>query len=81
MVHGSAAIAPQHAGRMRVVNHHDGAVFLRQVAQRGQRPNVAIHGKHAIGNDQLVPGLARNFLQQLFGMRCVFMTKNFDLRP
>jgi hypothetical protein len=34
VIDGSATVASQHAGRMRVVNHHDGAVFFRQVAQR-----------------------------------------------
>ena len=51
------AIASQHAGRVRVVNHHDGAIFFRQIAQRGQRANVAIHGEDAVADQQLAPRL------------------------
>jgi hypothetical protein len=42
---------------MRVVDHHDGAVFFRQIAQPRQRPNVTIHGKHAVGDQQLLARL------------------------
>jgi hypothetical protein len=40
----AAAVAAQHAGRVRVVDHHDGAVFFRQrghtaAARRCRRPS------------------------------------------
>ena len=57
VIDGAATVAAQHAGSVRVVHHHDGAVLLRELAQRGQRADVAVHGEHAVGDQQLVAGL------------------------
>ena len=35
MVDGAASVASQDTGGMSVVDHHDGAVFLGQIAERG----------------------------------------------
>ena len=34
MIDGAAPVASQHAGRVRVVDHHDRAIFFGQIAQR-----------------------------------------------
>ena len=63
MIDGAAPVASQHAGGMRIVHHHDGAVPLGRFDQSGQRPDVAIHRKHAIGDQQLAPWLTVKFCQ------------------
>ena len=68
VIDGAAAIATQNAGGVRVVDHHDGAVFLGNVAELRQRADVAIHREHAVGDQQLVAGLVLELLQQFFGM-------------
>src|SRR5258708_9313867 len=42
----AAPIAAEDAGGVRIINHHDGAVFLCQIAQAGQRSDIAVHRKH-----------------------------------
>jgi hypothetical protein len=37
----------------RIVDHHDAAGFLGQLAQAGQRPEVAVHAEHAVGDEEL----------------------------
>jgi len=53
MIDRAAAVATEDAGGVGVVNHHDGAVFFRNVAEAGQRADVAIHGEDAIADQQL----------------------------
>ena len=48
-----AAVAAENAGGVRIVNHHDRAVFFSQVAEGRQRANVAVHGEDAVGDQQL----------------------------
>ena len=43
------------ADRVAVVHHHERAVLLRQIADRGQVCDGAIHRKHAVGGDELDP--------------------------
>ena len=37
VIDGAAAVAAEHAARVRVVDHHDAAEFLGEIAQLGQR--------------------------------------------
>jgi hypothetical protein len=37
---------------MRVIDHGHDAVLLRDLDQRGQRRDVAIHAEHAVGDDE-----------------------------
>jgi hypothetical protein len=53
----AAPVASQDARSMRIVHHHDGAIFFRQIAERGQRADVAVHGKYAVGDEQFFPRL------------------------
>jgi hypothetical protein len=65
---------------MRIVHHHDRAVFLGGLHQAGQRPDVAIHREHAIGDQQLSPRLPVQLGQFPFGRRRIFVRKDVDLR-
>ena len=79
VVDGAAAVASQHAGGVRVVDHHDGAVLFRQRGQLRQCADVAVHGKDAIGDDQLVTGLVLHRFQLLFGVRGILVAEDLDL--
>src|SRR5208282_6745568 len=57
MIDGATALAAEHAGRVRVVHHHDRAVLLGSIAQTRQRTDVAIHRENAIRDQQLPPRL------------------------
>ena len=52
MVDGAAAMAAEHAARMRVVDHHDAAELVGQVAQLGKGAEVAVHAEDAVGDDE-----------------------------
>ena len=52
MVDRAAAVPAQHAGRVRVVDHDRRLVALGDVADAGQRRDVAVHGEDAVGDDQ-----------------------------
>ena len=57
VVDGAAAIATEHAGRVGVVHHHDGAVFLGQLADRGSAPMSPSMEKTPSVISSLWPGL------------------------
>ncbi len=52
MVDRSPPVLPEHSTGMRIVDHHDAAGVFREITQRGQRAEVAIHAEHAIGNKE-----------------------------
>ena len=56
MIDGAAAVAAEHAARVRVVDHHDGAVLLGERAELRQRADVAVHAEDAVGDEQLAAG-------------------------
>ena len=43
MVHGPAPAAAQHPRSMRVVHHHDAAIFFGKVAKLRQRRDISVH--------------------------------------
>src|SRR5712692_8446390 len=79
VINGAASVASQDAGGVGVIHHHDGAILFRQVAERGQRTDVAIHGKNAVGDEQLASGLVFDRSQLLFGVGRVFVAEDKDL--
>ena len=81
MVDGAAAVAAQHAGGMRVVHHHDGAVLFGRFHQAGQRADVAVHGEHAVGDQQLAAGHGIQFGQNLLRRGHVLVREDVDLGP
>ena len=58
----AATVAAQHSGRVRVVDHHDRAVFFGECAQLVDGADVAIHREDAVGDDELVAGLVLRLL-------------------
>src|SRR5437588_124111 len=50
---GAAAAVSDKTHRVRVIDHHQGTVPVRKRANRAQIGNDAIHGKNAVGGDQL----------------------------
>ena len=55
----AAAGLAEEAGGVAVVHHHERVVALGQVADLGERRDVAVHGEHAVGGDQPRPRAAR----------------------
>ena len=79
MIDRAAAVAAEHAGGVGVVDHHDGAVFFRNIAQAGQRADVAIHREHAVGDQQLLAGLIFHAGQLFFRVGDVFVAEDQNL--
>ena len=52
VVHGAAPVAAEHARGVGVVDHHGGLVPLGDLADAGQRGDVAVHAEDAVGDDQ-----------------------------
>ena len=53
--------------------------FSASCAQLRQRADIAVHGKHAVGDQQLAPRLVLHAGQLLFGMRHVLVAEDQDL--
>src|SRR5580658_2952250 len=51
MVNRAASAAAEHARGVRVVHHHDAAIFLREVAKRREIGNVSIHGENSVADE------------------------------
>ncbi len=73
-------LRPKYAGGVGVVDHHDGAIFFGEIAERGQRADVAVHGEDAVGDQQLLAGLVLYAGELLFGVRHVFVAEDENLR-
>ena len=58
----AAARLSDHAGAVALVHHHQGVVFLREVADLVHRGDVAVHREDAVGDDDAEP-LGLGFLQ------------------
>ena len=79
VVHRAAPAFAQHAGGVGVVHHHDAAVLVGQVAEGGEVADVAVHRKHAVGYQQLPPGMIRNLFQDFFGVVHVAVAEDLPL--
>ena len=66
---------------MGIIDHHDRAILLRKIAERGQRPDVAIHGEDTVDDQQLLSRLIFHRSELFFGMSGVFVAEDQDLRP
>ena len=47
----SASGLAHHAGRMALVNHHEGIVFFRQITYLVHWSDIAVHAENAVGDD------------------------------
>ena len=79
MIHCPAAVASQDARRMGIIDHHDGAVLFGEIAELIDRADVAVHREDAVGDKELASGVICDFLEQLFGVRGVFVAEDLDL--
>src|SRR5215472_7165782 len=64
MVHCPAAVAAQHAGSVRVIQHHNAVEFLSEAAELRQGRDIAIHGKNTVRDEQLMAGPVFRFLAE-----------------
>ena len=56
---GAAAAGADEADGVRVVDHDHGVVAVGEVADLGERGDVAVHGEDAVGDDQPAAGVRR----------------------
>ena len=80
MINGAAAVTAQHAGGVGVIYHHDGAVLFGEIAERGQRADIAIHGEDAVGDQQLMARLILDGGQLFFRVGHVFVAEDQNFR-
>ena len=79
MIDGAAAVLPEHAARVRIVDHHDAAGFLGELAEARQRTEVAVHAEDAVRDEQLaLPG--RQILEDLARRVHVLVGEHLDRR-
>src|SRR5687767_2778252 len=65
---------------MRVVDHHDRAVFFGGFGQTGQRSDIAVHREDAVGDQQLPAGRSGKLRKDSLGGGDVFVGVHVDLR-
>ena len=64
---------------MGIVDHHDAAEFLGELAQLRQRAEVAVHAEDAVGDEQLALA-GRQILQDLARGVDVLVREHLDRR-
>jgi hypothetical protein len=52
MVDGAPPLPAKDTARVRIVHHHDGAELLGDLAESGDRAQVAVHREHTVGDQQ-----------------------------
>jgi hypothetical protein len=78
MIDGAAAAAAEDAGGVGVVHHHDAVEFLGEVAELGQRGDVAFHGKDAVGDQELLAGPVLSFCEDALAVGEVLVLEDLD---
>src|ERR1700690_620062 len=78
MIHGAATAIAEDAGGVRVVYHHDAIVFFGEIAERGERGDIAFHGKNTVGDEQLFAVPRFGFFQDALAIGYVLVLENFD---
>ena len=61
---------------MGIIHHHDRAIFFGEVAKRGQRPDVTIHGEDAVGDQQFLARLIFHTGELGFSIGNILMLKD-----
>ena len=72
----AAAVAAEHAGCVGVVDHHDGAVFFGEIAERREGADVAVHGEDAVSDEELFAGLVLHTGELGFGVGNVLVLED-----
>ena len=81
VVDGPAPVLAQHPRRVGVVDHHDGAVLVRDLDQRWKRCDVAVHREHAVGDQELVASRRLRLGEERVGRGRVLVREDLDLGP
>ena len=76
---GATAARTDETDGVRVIDHHQRLVLLRQVADGGEVRNVTVHREHAVRGDHLETRLAR-LIQPGFKLRHVVVRVAETLR-
>src|SRR2546422_7382275 len=79
MVHGASPVAPEHAGSVGIVHHHDAPVLFGQCDKLREWGDVPVHRKDAGGDQELAALAAFELLQSFFAGLDVLVGKDFDL--
>ena len=79
VIDGAAAVFPKHAARMRIVDHHDRAVFFGERRQLGDAAEIAVHREHAVGDQDLLLG-GGQLLDDLASRVDVLVREHLDRR-
>ncbi len=79
VIDGAAAVFAKHTARMRIVDHHDRAVFLGERGQLGDASEIAVHREHAVGDQDLLL-IGGQLLHDLAGRVDVLVREHFDRR-
>ena len=53
---GATAVLADEAHRVGVIHHHQGVVFVGQIADGFEVGDDTVHGEHTVGGDQLEAG-------------------------
>src|SRR6266487_1063538 len=81
MVNGAASVAAEDPGSVCVVHHHDRAVLLGEITKSRQWPNIAIHRKDAVTNQEFPSRLVFHAGQLGFSIGEVLVLEDENLRP
>src|SRR5271155_3430658 len=60
MIYRATTISAEDTRGVGIVDHHDRSVLFCEIAQRGQRADIAVHREDAVGDEQLFPRLLFN---------------------
>ena len=62
---------------MGVVDHHDGAVLVGEVAELVDGADVAVHREDTVGDEELPAGLVLDLFEKFFGVGNIFVAEDF----
>ena len=79
VIDGAGAPVPEHAARVRVVDHHDRAVLLSDLDEPRERRDVAVHGEHTVGDQQLMAAGTGGLREERVGGVDVLVREHLDL--
>src|SRR5664280_2326780 len=80
MVNDSTPVISQDSLAMRIIDHGDGVVFLRELHNTRKRSNVTIHAEDTVRDNQLGALILLMLLEFLFQACHITMLEGYDLR-
>lgn len=79
VIHRAPSVAAEYTQGVGIVYHHDTTILLSEAHQLRQRCNIALHGKHAVSDEQPVARSVLDFLQDFLTGFDVLVGKDLDL--